>query len=41
MALIMFKVNHDLCPSFLSDMIDVNTSRLSYDLRSSRNKNES
>ena len=41
MALIMFKVNHDLCPSHLSDMIDINTSRLSYDLRSSRNKNES
>ena len=36
MALIMFKVNHDLCPSYLSDMIDVNTSQLSYDLRSSR-----
>ena len=35
MALMMFKVNHGLCPSYLSDMFDVNTSRLSYDLRSS------
>ena len=35
MALMMFKVNHTLCPSYLSDMFDVNTSRLSYDLRSS------
>ena len=34
MALMMFKVNHGLCPSYLSDMFDVNTSRLSYDLRS-------
>ena len=29
MALMMFKVNHGLCPSYLSDMFDVNTSRLS------------
>ena len=35
MALMMFKVNHGLCPSYLSDMFDVNISRLSYDLRSS------
>ena len=35
MALMMFKVNHGLCPSYLSDMFDVNTSWLSYDLRSS------
>ena len=35
MALMVFKVNHGLCPSYLSDMFDVNTSRLSYDLRSS------
>ena len=35
MTLMMFKVNHGLCPSYLSDMFDVNTSRLSYDLRSS------
>ena len=35
MALMMFKVNHDICPSYLSDMFDVNTSRLSYDLRCS------
>ena len=35
MALMMFKVNHGLCPSYLSHMFDVNTSRLSYDLRSS------
>jgi len=35
MALMMFKVNHGLCPSYLSDMFDVNTSRLSYNLRSS------
>ena len=34
-ALMMFKVNHGLCPSYLSDMFDVNTSRLSNDLRSS------
>ena len=34
MALMMFKVNHGLCPSYLSDMFDVNTSRLCYDLRS-------
>ena len=32
MALMMFKVNHGLCPSYLSDIFDVNTSRLSYDL---------
>ena len=31
----MFKVNRGLCPSYLSDMFDVNISRLSYDLRSS------
>ena len=36
MAVMMFKVNHGLCPSYLSDMFDANTSRLSYDLRSSR-----
>ena len=35
MALMMFKVNHGLCSSYLSDMFDVNTSWLSYDLRSS------
>ena len=35
MALMMFKVNYGLCPSYLSDIFDVNTSRLSYDLRSS------
>ena len=35
MALMMFEVNHGLCPSYLSDMFNVNTSRLSYDLRSS------
>ena len=35
MALMMFKVNNGLCPSYLSDMFDVNTSWLSYDLRSS------
>ena len=35
MALMMFKVNHGLRPSYLSDMFEVNTSRLSYDLRSS------
>ena len=35
MALMMFKVNHGLCPSYLSDMFDIYTSRLSYDLRSS------
>ena len=35
MALMMFKVNHGLCPSYWSDMFDVNKSRLSYDLRSS------
>ena len=34
MALMMFKVNHGLCPSYLSDMFDANTNRLSYDLRS-------
>ena len=32
MALMMFKVNYGLCPSYLSDMFDVNTSRLSDDL---------
>ena len=31
----MFRVN-DLCPCYMSDMFDINTSRLSYDLRSSR-----
>ena len=36
MALMVFKVNHGLCPSYLSDMFHVNTSRLSYDFRSSR-----
>ena len=36
MALMVFKVNHGLCASYLSDMFHVNTSRLSYDLRSSR-----
>ena len=36
MALMMFKVNHGFCPSYLSDMFDVNTSQLSYDLRPSR-----
>ena len=35
MALMMFKVNHGLCPSYLSDMFDISTSRLSYDLRPS------
>ena len=35
MTLMMFKVNHGVCPSYLSDMFDVNTSRLSCDLRSS------
>ena len=35
MALMMFKVNHGLCPSYLSGMFDINTSRLSYNLRSS------
>ena len=35
MALMMFKVNHGLCPSYLSDLFDVNTSLLGYDLRSS------
>ena len=35
MALMMFKVNHDLCPPYLSDIFGVNTSLLSYDLRSS------
>ena len=33
MALMMFRVNHGLCPSYLSGM--VNTNRLSYNLRSS------
>ena len=33
MALMMFNVKHGLCPSYLSDMFDANTSRLSYDLR--------
>ena len=32
MTLMMFKVNYGLCPSYLSDMFDVNTSRLSDDL---------
>ena len=36
MAVMMFQVNHGLCSSYLSDMFDANTSRLSYDLRSSR-----
>ena len=36
MALMMFKLNHGLCPSYLSDMFDINTSWLSYDFRSSR-----
>jgi len=38
MALMMFKlkINHGICPSYLSDMFDVNTSQLSYDRRSSR-----
>ena len=38
MAVMVFKVNHGLCPSYLSDMFHVNasSSRLSYDLRSSR-----
>ena len=36
MALMMFKLNHGICPSYLSDMFDVNTSQLSYDIRSSR-----
>ena len=36
MALTMFKLNHSLCPSYLSDMFDINTSWLSYDFRSSR-----
>ena len=36
MAVMMFKVNHGLCLSYLSDMFDANTSRFSYDLRSSR-----
>ena len=35
MVLIMFKVNHGLCPPYLSDRFYVNTSRLSYDPRSS------
>ena len=35
MALMTFKVNYGLCPSYLSDIFDVNTSRLSYDLSSS------
>ena len=34
-ALMMFKVDRGLCPSYLSAMFDVNTSRFSYDLRSS------
>ena len=36
MALMMLKVNHGHCLSYLPDMFDVHTSRLSYDLRSSR-----
>ena len=32
MALMMFKVNHGLCPSYLSDMFD---GSVNYDLRSS------
>ena len=36
MALVMFKLNHSLCPSYLSDVFDINTSWLSYDFRSSR-----
>ena len=36
MALVMFKPNHSLCPSYLSDVFDINTSWLSYDFRSSR-----
>ena len=36
MALIMFKLNHGLCPSYLSDVFDINTSWFSYDFRSSR-----
>ena len=35
MALMMLKVNHGLCPSYLSDTFDVNTSGLSYELHSS------
>ena len=35
-ALMMLKVNHGLCLSYLPNMFDVNTSRFSYDLRSSR-----
>ena len=35
MALMMFKVNHGLCSSYLSSMFDINTSRLSYNLRPS------
>ena len=31
----MFKVNHGLCPSYLSGMFDSNTSRLSCNLHSS------
>ena len=36
MALMMLKVNRGLCLSYFPDMFDVKTSRLSYDLRSSR-----
>ena len=36
MSLMMLKVNHGLSLSYLPDMFDFNTSRLSYDLRSSR-----
>ena len=36
MALMMLKVNHGLCLSYLPHMFDVNTSRLSYNLRSCR-----
>ena len=39
MALMMVKVNHGLCLSYLSDMFDVNTSRLGYDLRYSAGMN--
>ena len=36
MEVMMLNVNHGLCLSYLPDMFDVNTSQLSYDLRSFR-----
>ena len=36
MAFMMLNVNHGLCLSYLPDTFDVNTSQLSYDLRSFR-----